>query len=331
MKRSVTAVLCFLYILYNILCSKWILTYEKKALSIWLTALVPALFLMISWTNILIRQNLCLSFIRPIRFLLYPIFHVSNNCLFVIFFGFLGGFPLGCKCISELYSNKQISKVEADYLLSFTNNLSPSYIISFVYQNLFHYSDTPMNLCRFLFYVYGIPLIYGILLRYTLFREKLNEINIKNQKTKQDSMLKLKSESINLKTGSSNQSILDCMQSSFYQLGILGAIMLFFHSFYPIIDFFFSQKKIYNAAIKGLLEISGGIKALQAISTPFDNINSIKQGSICILLILIVFGGFSGYFQSKNYLTRAKLSSQKYMLHKIILCSITCLSFLFIQ
>ncbi len=49
----------------------------------------------------------------------------------VLALGLLGGFPLGATVSAELYDNGVISKKQAEYLCSFTNNPSLSFIISY--------------------------------------------------------------------------------------------------------------------------------------------------------------------------------------------------------
>lgn len=44
----------------------------------------------------------------------------------------LGGYPVGAKCAGDLYRRKQISKKDAEYLLSFCNNAGPSFLFGMV-------------------------------------------------------------------------------------------------------------------------------------------------------------------------------------------------------
>ena len=44
----------------------------------------------------------------------------------------LGGYPVGAKCVGDLYQNRQISKREAEQLLTFCSNAGPSFIFGMV-------------------------------------------------------------------------------------------------------------------------------------------------------------------------------------------------------
>lgn len=46
--------------------------------------------------------------------------------------GFLGGYPVGAKCIGDLYHRKQIHQAEAERLLAFCSNAGPSFLFGVV-------------------------------------------------------------------------------------------------------------------------------------------------------------------------------------------------------
>lgn len=51
---------------------------------------------------------------------------------------FLGGYPVGAKCISDLYNKKHVGKTEAERLLAFCSNAGPSFlfgVVSVFFQN----------------------------------------------------------------------------------------------------------------------------------------------------------------------------------------------------
>ena len=66
------------------------------------------------------------------------IFRISTDGSFVVLAGFLCGYPMGAKVTSDLILAGRITKSEGSYLLSFCNNTSPMFIISYViWQNLY--------------------------------------------------------------------------------------------------------------------------------------------------------------------------------------------------
>ncbi len=72
---------------------------------------------------------------------------------YVIFCGFLFGFPIGSKLSADLYEHHRIVKKRAQILACFTNNLSPVFVTS-VLVNQLHFS----SVVPFFLLLYGIPL-----------------------------------------------------------------------------------------------------------------------------------------------------------------------------
>ena len=68
---------------------------------------------------------------------LCPLLGTSYYGTFAVLTGFLCGYPMGAKTASDLLDAQKISRSEASYLLSFCNNTSPAFILSYVViQNL---------------------------------------------------------------------------------------------------------------------------------------------------------------------------------------------------
>ena len=82
-------------------------------------------------SGIMIRMNLTDLFSQLLAPFIKPIFRIRSTCIYVIFVGFLCGFPMGAHVTAQLYERKQLTKNEAEYLLSFCNNIGPVYFVSF--------------------------------------------------------------------------------------------------------------------------------------------------------------------------------------------------------
>lgn len=63
---------------------------------------------------------------------LCPLLGTSYYGTFAVLTGFLCGYPMGAKTTSDLLNVNKISRSEASYLLSFCNNTSPAFILSYV-------------------------------------------------------------------------------------------------------------------------------------------------------------------------------------------------------
>lgn len=109
----------------------------SEGLLLWFNTVLPTLFPFILICNLLIQTkaiNVLLHITSP---LFCRFFKVSPYGSFAVLSGFLCGYPMGAKVTADLYRQGNISKEEASYLLSFCNNTSPMFILSFlVMQNL---------------------------------------------------------------------------------------------------------------------------------------------------------------------------------------------------
>ena len=109
-----------------------VISSAKNGLLLWFNNILPAILPFLIGTNLLIR----LGFIDFLGNLLEPfmqkIFNVSGNGAFPLILGMFSGYPIGAKITCELKEKGKISKIEAQRLISFTNNSGPLFIIGTV-------------------------------------------------------------------------------------------------------------------------------------------------------------------------------------------------------
>ena len=77
-------------------------------LKTWFDTMIVSLFPFMVLMNLLLKTGYDQIFITPLYYLINPLFRNSKKAMFVIFFGFLCGFPLGAKCIVNFYNTKQL-------------------------------------------------------------------------------------------------------------------------------------------------------------------------------------------------------------------------------
>jgi hypothetical protein len=259
--------------------------------------MIPALFPFMVLSGVMIRLNLTENFVKLLKPFLQPLFHVSDNCLYVIFTGFLCGFPMGAVVVSQLYERKRLTEKEAEYLLSFCNNIGPVYFLTYALPTM---GVTRVFPC--LFGMYGIPLLYGLFLRYFPYGKVLQQKSLSGENT------------------ASNVSFLQALDESVTAslTGItkLGGYMILFQMLNVLPGICMQEQDDRRSVLSALFEITGGIQSL-------------GTGAPVLSLCLLVFGGFCCMAQTAGYLRSVKLSLKKYMGHKLILTFLSALYYVF--
>lgn len=262
-------------------------------------------------SGVMIRLGLTESFSSLLYPILKPILHISRNVCYAIIMGFLCGFPMGARVTADLLERGMITPREAEYLLSFTNNIGPVYFCSFVLPLLERRLIWP-----YLLGMYGIPFLYGIILRYTKFRDldccPKSSLRKRFSLGKKDMVLCSKDPSYSM-LGQIDEAITSSIQS----ILMLGGYMILFNLFnlYPTVIFPALGLDRLCAAAAPVLEITGGLNSLGAAFPLFS-------------LLLLPFGGLSCIAQTYSMIKETSLSITSYVGNKIVLTMLTALFYL---
>ena len=114
-----------------------VFTGASYGLVLWFRHVLPTLLPYMILINVLICTPALHWICRITSTFLCPLLGTSYYGTFAVLTGFLCGYPMGAKTASDLLDTQKISRPEASYLLSFCNNTSPAFILSYVVtQNL---------------------------------------------------------------------------------------------------------------------------------------------------------------------------------------------------
>lgn len=281
------------------------LSYALNGLNLWYQKMIPTLFPFMVLSGILIRMDLTDGFVRLLKPVLYPVFHVSSACLYGILIGFLCGFPMGAHVTAQLYQQGRISRQEAAYLLAFCNNIGPVYFLGFVLPTLgLSHFKIPL-----LIGMYGLPLLYGLILRYTCFLSRLPR--------------SYSAKPADQKAERSFLSAMDAsVQAALWGIARLGGYMIFCNLLFILPELLTKllphlpyPDVLITGCISCLLEISGGI-------------NLLGRRLPLFILCALPFGGLSCIAQTYSILRETDLSVCDYVMHKSILTAITVFYYL---
>ncbi len=316
-KNTTTLLLAIILIAGMLLLPETSVNFALSGLNLWFTKMIPTLFPFMVVSGILIRMNLVKPLCRPFEKLFLQLFGVGASGVFCILIGFLCGFPMGAKVVTDLYKKGELSLEEAEFLLSFCNNIGPIYFCGFVLITLNVSGKLP-----FVFGMYGIPLLYGML------QAQLKKITIKNQLfrvKKRKKNEKLMCCEMSPDSGFAPLSFMEAVDgaiiSGIENITKLGGYMIFFNLF-NMIPRMLMQKGIfaafpYNTKVwltyffSCLFEISNGV-------------NLVKNKEPWLVLTMIPFGGLCCMAQTYSLLKDTPLSISKYGMHKLVLTVLTC-------
>jgi len=291
-----------IYIFFFLLLTYFILTHSEVSLhyafhglTIWYSKMVPALLPFMILSGTVIRMHLTEHFAALFHPLLKKIFRCSPNVSYGILMGFLCGFPMGAKTAADLLNAGKINKNEAEFLLAFCNNIGPVYFFSFIIPTL-QITNIPFAFAG----MYGLPLLYGIVLRYTYYRNKIPRNETNNYSAEQSCTKTNKSADL-------LKSLDESIRNGISSISMLCGYMVFFNLL-NILPHFFVPKLLPFLA--PLLEITGGILLSKELIPTY-------------ILLLLPFGGFSCIAQTNSMICNTQLSIQKYIIHKLILTTIS--------
>ncbi len=289
--------------------------YAGIGLTTWFDRMIPTLFPFMVITGIMIRMELTGIFAKFFSPLLNPLFSLRDDCLYVIITGFLCGFPMGAKICAELYAKGNLSRREAQYLLSFCNNIGPIFFIGFVMSTLqiTGYS-TGLSVMLCLFGMYGLPFLYGIVLRHTVYHDLRGPHTA--TLTHSDHPYDSSAGPLPFAT-----ALDEAVSSGLDSITKLGGYMIFFNmlNMFPVLLFSDCPADIRETCLpllSLLLEITGGIV-------------SFGKKHPYLTLTLLPFGGASCIAQTYSMIAHTDLSLHEYVRHKLIQTAITGLYFYF--
>lgn len=292
-------ILIVTYIFLLFMNTEEVLFSVKSALDIWKTNIFPSLFPFLIIAHIMID----FGFIELFKELLKPLMHIlklNPNASFVLAMSLISGSPSNAKYIKELYEKSLINKKEAEKTLTFTFFSSPLFIIGTV--GTLYLKDAKTATLILLIHIFSNLIVALIFKKYYI--STISEKNI-NIKLAISQMIKIQK-----KQKLSTSIVKSIHQSLSTMIMILGSITFIF-----IITATLSNlmpENIYlNASIKGILEVTQGLKAVSLLEIPM-----IYKG--CLSIMLLSFGGISIYIQIISILSDTDISTFPYFIARML-------------
>lgn len=271
----------------------------KQGLLLWFHTVIPTLLPFMILSGLIIR----LKITNYLSKLLYPLFHtlfgVSLYGCYPILIGFLSGIPVGAKSVADLVKEGSITSSEGQFLLSFSNNASPMFIMSFIAISQLNRGDLKFIL---LITIYLSAIAAAMLyFRFLLLGNSFFLLSkVRNQSIEEAPAIKF------------NFSLLDAsIMDGFEVITKVGGYIILFSIPAKIMTDFITGDNIPLLASIGLIEITTGISAIAQANID----TNIK---IVLITVLTAFGGLSGLAQTKSVIQGTRLSVKTYVKVKLL-------------
>lgn len=258
---------------------------SKQGLLLWFNTLVPTLLPFLVLSQIILKTSISNSLERFLGPVFQKLFHCSSSGAFCALCGFLCGYPVGARLITLKIKEGTLTISEGQHLLSFCNQVSPMFCISY---GILRGIGTN-RIFPYLLLIYGSAILWGILTR--------PEKSVKLSVTKK----KQTSSSENL-----FQMIDVCIIDSFLILIKLCGYLILFSLFNRVLTLLLPQH--FCIVITAVLEITNGISMISTL--PYGIHRTL------LAVFALSFGGICCLFQTNSVLAGSGLSFKKYCAQK---------------
>lgn len=272
-----------------------------SGLLLWYSILLPTLLPFMILTSIILKTQAYTILNKPFLPIIQYIFHTSRNGSFAVIIGFLCGYPMGAKIINNLYEEEYISLSEAQYLLSFCNNSSPMFIISFFVYKIIE--DIQLLPAVFLS-VYGSAFLMSIISRKLYLKQKNDDIK--------------DSDIVKSKTIISFKMLDDIIIENIILIMKIGGYIMIFsilisiatHINNTLSSTFSCYNPIYILCSIPLLEITNGLQMYKEMLY--------GDAYYSFMVFLVSMGGFCSIGQTQCVITAPEIKISHYFTQKIL-------------
>lgn len=111
-------------------CRSAVTSAVSNALTLCGNVLIPSLFPFMALSAFALRTDAFHAAEKLLSPLMRKCFRLPGRCFPAVFFGFIGGYPVGATMIAELYESGEITRNEAKRLSAFCVNAGPAFVVS---------------------------------------------------------------------------------------------------------------------------------------------------------------------------------------------------------
>jgi sporulation integral membrane protein YlbJ len=266
-------------------------------LVLWYKQLLPSLLPFAILSYIFVETGILDSFTKMLHRLIKWFYPISSAGIYPLLAGFLFGFPLGSRILSQLVKNNKMDYEEGNRLFAICNHMSPVFVSSFILNTSLKRPDLILPTYAVL---YLPPLVYY---RITTKRPAEKDMDSRTKNTASGSQINFK--------------IIDAgIMSGFETMTKLGGYIILFAIIAQLTTVLPIANPLIRYFIIGITEITNGITTIAAARIPFEW----KYGMI---VFCTAFGGWSGFAQTSSMTKEVGFSMGYYLKTKLLLSTIS--------
>ncbi len=272
----------------------------RNGLELWLFTVVPSLLPYMIISTYMTESGIFQFLSRFFSAITKYLYHLSPNCGYVIFLGFLCGYPIGSKLSADMVKKGHISLTEGQILLCFCNNVSPAFLITYLNDQVI---NLPQYATKIMAMMITVPVVSGLVFSWFYRHFPLSE----------QGSVKVSANS-NHSVHSANLDA--CITLGFENIFRLGGYILLFSIANQFIIDFFRTTPLMQSRICSLLEITSGLDLYRE-----NMLTSTQRLLECTSLCS--FGGFCCLAQTASMIRGSGLRLSHYIIAKIFLALFT--------
>lgn len=291
----------------------------SKGIQLWLNIVFPSLFPFFVASSLLSKSGFINIFGIILEPVMRPLFNVPGCGAFALAMGIVSGYPIGASITTDLRKQELISRIEAERLLTFTNNSGPLFIMGAVAVGMFK-----LPAAGYLLYISHISacITVGLIFKYYKQHNRSKPIS-------QSSILyKLKLEMQRMRSSEVNIWTLfgECIKTSISTILAIGGFIIFFsvlinilitsgitgyisNSLFIFLSKFGFDLKTIEGSICGIFEITTGANMIS--SSPAD-----LRIKLCFVSLIIGWAGLSVHTQVMSIVSSSDIRVKPYLIGK---------------
>lgn len=281
-------------------------------LNLWLYTILPALLPYTIISSLLLYLD---AFAIPGRIFEKILKRkLPDSKILIVIFGYLCGCPIGARLASDSYKAGKISKKSAELLMCYCNNLSPSFLINYVFVEIYTSFVKLSGFYKWIIYLIMIfSSILGSLTADYIFKKAsahkaLNDTSGEFVHSEKQIFTREKP--------AFSKFFEDCILSAFEIQAKIGGYIILFTIISNLFLHTLNLSPLQAAALGSMLEVTSGLGLFLICGNIFT---TLPQWFVpALITALTTFGGLCTIFQTKSAVSDSGLSVAKYGVSKLI-------------